>query len=259
MADEPKGDELTPQETPPAETSESNPTESQAQVQEGKEEQVDATSESQKEEETSQGESGDQPEQQEAKPSRVERRINQLLSKLKETGETQSKPLPKDEEPYFTQEEIEEGKVDPDRLVQRIQHTVQSEVQKAIQMDRLNQQYESAVKEHQSDLEGIKDIDPDLEAEAVAEYEALNYQVNPYTGEKTFVPAVKLSEIVTKIQTRAQKLAEKLAEDIAEGNKAYLKNVSSSQAVPSSAAVTGKKSIKPETTDFSEFEKAYSS
>jgi hypothetical protein len=125
-------------------------------------------------------------------------------------------------------------------------------------VDRINQQYESAVREHQTDLEGIKNIDSELEAEAVSDYEALNYQINPLTGNKEFVPAVKFSEIVAKIQSRAEKIAQKMAEKIAEGNEQFIKKVSSSQAVPSSGAVTGSKSVKPETTDFKEFEKAYS-
>lgn len=266
MADEIQADASAAQETPSSEGSESSLVENQKQeVQsEGQEEQTKTTGESQVEEqpkaESETKETGDQSGQKEAKPSRVERRIQSLISKIKEGSESKvDAPKQQEPQPYFTEEEIEQGRIDPNTLMQRIQANVQTEVQKAIQMDRVNQQYESAVKSHQSDLEGIKDIDPDLEAEAVAEYEALNYQINPYTGKKVFVPAVKLSEIVSKIETRARKLAEKMAENIAEGNKEYLKSVSSSQAVPSSGAVTGTKSVTPDTTNFSEFEKAYSS
>jgi len=261
MADNQLGDELAPQDTPPAEESESYQVEDQVQVEDtDSEEQSEATSQNQTtEEETPKGEADDGRDGKDTKPSRIERRISQLVSKLKEVDDTKSEPPVREDKPLFTDEEMSEGTVDPNRLVERIKNTVQTEVQRAIQMDRINQQYDSAVKEHQSDLEGIKDIDPDLEAEAVAEYEAINYQTNPLTGEKVFVPAVKLSEIVNKIVVRATKLAEKMAVEIAEGNKKYLKDVSSSQAIPSSGNVSGSKSVKSDTNDFTEFEKAYSS
>lgn len=248
------------QSTPPAKTEEV-PNQEGKQAQEEQETPVKATSESQGEEaeKSSSEETGDQSGQ-EAKPSRVERRIHDLISKVKEVGQIQT-PAPSENrsQPVFSKEDIEAGEIDPNTLEQRIQNTVQSEVQKAIQMDRINQQYVSAVRDHQTDLEGVKDIDPDLEAEAAKEYEVVNYQINPLTGQREFVPAVKFSEIVSKIQTRAERLAQKLAEKIAEGNEQFIKKVSSSQAVPSSGAVTSSKSVKPETTNFSEFEKAYSS
>lgn len=223
------------------------------------ESQSGAESENQSEGQPS-GEAGDQSEQGE-KPSRVERRIQSLLSKVKENGEhqSQSQPQYQSPQPLISEEERQIGEVDPEQLERRIQGTIQSEVQKAIQLDRAERQYESAVKDHQADLSGIKDLDPDLEAEAVAEYEALNYRINPFTGQQQFIPAVKFSEIVAKIQARADKIAAKRAEAIAEGNEQFLKNVSSSQAVPTSGGIQSSKSVKPETTDFSEFEKAYSS
>lgn len=263
MADDKDTAAQAVQDTPPAEGSESSQVESQLETQDkGNEEQPEATSENQTEGEgqTSPGEAGDQSGQ-ETKPTRVERRIHTLLSKVKEVGQNQSQPPnPQNgQQPYFTQEEIDAGAVDPNVLSQRITNTVQSEVHKAIQLNRASQQYESAVKDHQTDLEGIKDIDPDLEAEAISDYNALNYRLNPFTGKEEFIPAVKFSEIVAKIQSRAEKLATKKAEEMADGNEQYLKKVSSSEAVPSSGAVTGSKSVKPETTDFKEFEKAYSS
>ena len=263
MADEIDTAAQAVQGTPPAEGSESSEVEGKLETQDlGNEEQPGASSENQTKEEdnTPSGETGDQSGQ-EAKPTRVERRINSLLSKVKEVGQNQTQPLPQNngQQPIITEEEKEAGVVDPNVLEKRIHESVQNEVQRAIQMDRVQQQYESAVKDHQADLEGIKDIDPDLEAEAVSEYEALNYRINPFTGKQEFIPAVKFSEIVNKIQSRAEKLATKRAEAIAEGNENYLKQVSSSQAVPSSGAVNGSKSVKPETTDFTEFEKHFSS
>lgn len=261
MADDQITEAESVQSTPPAEGSETSQTESQVQTQ-GEEvvEQPVATSENQEKEEvkTPSEETEDQSGQ-EAKPTRFERRIHSLLSKVKEAGQTQTQEPTVNKQELVTEQEMEAGQVDPRLLEQRIQSTVQAEVQKAIQMDRAQQQYSSTVKDHQADLEGVKDIDADLEAEAVQEYEAVNYQINPFTGQREFVPAVKFSEIVNKIQSRAEKIAQKMAEKIAAGNEQYLKQVSSSQAVPSSGAVSGTSSIKSDTTNFSEFEKQYSS
>lgn len=218
-----------------------------------------AENDNQSEDQKPSGEAGDQPEQGE-KPTRVERRIQSLLSKVKENGERQNQLPSQFQKPQslISDEERQTGEVDPEQLEKRIQSTIQNEVQRAIQMDRMGRQFESAVKDHQADLEGIKDIDPDLEAEAVAQYEALNYRINPFTGEVQFVPAVKFSEIVSKIQGMAEKLATKRAEAIVQGNEQFLKNVSSSQAVPTSGNIQGSKNVRAETTDFGEFEKAFS-
>jgi hypothetical protein len=263
MADEIIGDQLSPQSTPSAEGSEEVQVDDQVQVDnEEQTTQPEASSENQENGEKSSDGTGEQSGQ-DAKPSRVERRIHDLLSKVKEVGNTPASEKPANsEESLFTEQEkqdLEQGIIDPETLIKRVQSTVQSEVQKAIQIDRITQQYQSAVTEHAQDLESVKDIDPDLEAEAVAEYEALNYQTNPFTGEREFVPAVKLSEIVAKIENRAQKIATKMAEKIAEGNLKHLQDVSSSQAVPSNGAVGSTQSVSPDTTDFSAFEKAYSS
>lgn len=246
--------------TPLAQEQESNTQDNLAQVNEGQDIESKATSETQNKEaeKSSSGENGDQLEQ-EAKPSRIERRIKDLSSKVREYGQSQAQRAPvKSGQNYFTPEELEEGAIDPNTFMQRVQSTVQSEVAKAIQMDRLQQQYQSSVREHQADLDSIKDIDPDFESEAVAEYERLNYQINPFTGEKEFVPAVKLSEIVSKMKATAEKLAEKIAREKVAANEQHLKEVSSFQAVPTSAEVSSAKTSKPDTTNFAEFEKAYS-
>lgn len=250
MADEINPVVPTEQSTPPVEESES------IEGQKPENESPGTENENQSEGEPS-GEADDQSEH---KPSRAERRIQDLLSKVKENGERQAPQPPQYNrpQPLISEEERQAGEVDPVELERRLQGTVQNEVQRAIQLDRVKQQYESAVKEHQADLEGVKDIDPDLEAEAVAEYEALNYRINPFTGQQQFIPAVKLSEIVAKIEARAEKIANKRAEAIAEGNEQFIKRVSSTQAVPASGGIHSSKNVKPETTDFSEFEKAFS-
>lgn len=249
------------QSTPSGQEQGSESQESQSQAQEGESTESKATSDNQGtegEQSSSDGETGDQSGH-EAKPTRVERRVDQLLSRLKDKGQSQQHPGQGRQQPVLTKEEIESGRIDPNVLVQRIQSTVQSEVAKGIQLDRINQQYESSVKDHQVDLESVKDLDPDLEAEAVAEYEAINYQINPLTGQRVFIPAVKFSEVVAKITSRAEKLATKKAEKMIEENGQYISKVSSSQAVPSSGNVSGSKSVKDDTDDFAAFEKAHSS
>lgn len=286
MADDQETAAQAVQSTPSAEGSESNLSEGSVQTQDlGEDTQTGAMSENQEQEGTSEVENTSQEESQEpgdqsgqkAKPTRFERRIDSLINKVKENankaGQAQEQSflqngqplLSQDGEPLFTQEELEEG-IDPTVLNQRIQNTVQSAVQSALEAERtgqqvkqVNEQYVSAVREHEADLESVKNLDPELEAEAAREYNLINTQINPYTGEPMFVPAVKFSEIVAKIESRAKKYAEKMAQEIASGNEKFIQDVSSSQAVPSSGTGGGSRTINPDTTDFKEFEKAYSS
>lgn len=256
MADETKGDELTPQDTPPAEESDTTQSESPDQTQgEEKDQQSDATGENQTDEESSEKESGDQSERQEAKPTRFDKRLKDLIGKVREAGGAHQQTTTNEQPLQYTPDEIKKGEVDPEAFINR----VRSEVRTEMQLENARKEYNNTLQAHQADLESVKDLDPDLEAEAVKEYEMVNKQINPYTGEEVFYPTVKFSEVVTKLQTRSEKLARKMAEKIAEGEKEYLKNVSSNQAVPSGGQVSGSKTIKPETTNFSEFEKAYSS
>lgn len=256
MADEQTATQAT-QDTPPVKGNETVDVSTDT-----KTESQPGASEPQADDNQTSGEPGEQSEPEQVdKPSRIERRIKQLSSKVREYGESQTTTPPtyQQEQPLISDEEREVGSVDPNILEQRIQGRVQSEVQRQLTLERSRQQYESSVREHQSDLDGLKDIDPDLEADAVAQYEALNYRINPFTGRQEFVPAVKMSEIVAKIEARAEKLAAKRAEAIAAGNEQFIRQVSSTQAVPTSSNVSGSKTIKPETTDFRSFEKAYSS
>jgi len=252
----------TSQGTPPAEGSESTPQEQPSQ--EGSEQQPSEQGSEQgdgqqpEHSEETQGESSEgQPEQQGAKPTRAEKRVEQLLNKLRESRGTPS------EEPgvpgqsrskFFTEEEIAEGAIDPDVLEKRMRETVKNEVQQALEMDRINQQYTSAVKEHEADLESVKDLDPKIEELAVKQYEAINYQIHPLTGEKMFIPAVKMSEIVKKLTD----VINSAAEVVAQGNRQYAENVSQNQAVPTNGSVISSKPVRPETPNFEDFEKAYS-
>jgi len=252
----------TSQDTPPAEGSESTPQEQSSQ--EGSEQQPSGQGSEQGDGEQSehsegtQGENSEgQPEQQGAKPTRVERRIGQLLDKLKGShGASSEQPgVPgQSRSKFFTDEELAEGAIDPSVLEKRIGQTVQQEVQQALEMDRINQQYTSAVKEHEADLESVKDLDPKIEELAVKQYEVINYQINPLTGEKMFIPAVKMSEIVKKLTD----VINSAAENVAQGNRVYAENVSQNQAVPTNGSTISSKPVKENTTDFGAFEKAYS-
>lgn len=249
MADENQEVQQTSQDAPPAQGSESTPSPDQALLEqglEGKEEQPEHSSESQE------GNPEDQAGQQNGKPTRIERRMDNLLSKLKESNKAQSTPTNKPSG-LFGQEEIERGEIDPVTFEKRVQEQVQFEVQKTLRTERINTQYKSAVSEHQADIESVKDLDPTLEKMAVREYETLNYQINPLTGERMFIPAVKFSEIVAR--RRAE--VEQAAEEMASGNRNYTHSVSQTSAVPTNGAITSSKKISGDTTDFAEFEKNF--
>lgn len=247
----------TSQDTPPAQESKSNPIDDFSQ-ESGGEEQSEHSSEDQA------GKPENQPgQQEEQKPSRVERRISSLLGKLKESGQSapEVKKAAPEKPPYISQQEIEAGEIDPvafeQRLQQRIDSEVDSRVERALQMAEIKNQYTSAVKDHEADLESIsqQELDPDIENEAAAEYERLNHQINPLTGEPMFVPAVKFSEIVAKLTARAEKIAEKMAVQ----NKVYRQTVSQTSAITPSSSLSSSKKIGGDTADFTEFEQAFAS
>lgn len=251
----------TSQDTPPAEGNESQPEEQvqEDQVQnsqegtEGEETQPEHSGESQEEKPDDQ--SGDQ---QEAKPSRAERRISQLISKLKETHQSPSEPPgePARRNPrgFLTQEEIETGEIDPSVLEERLNKEAERRAEQKVQMTLVNQQYETAVKEHEADMDTVGEIDPNIEALAVKQYNALNFQTNPFTGQKVFIPAVKMSEIVQKLSDSVRAAAG----GTEESQRRYVEDVEQYQAVPSSSSVTSSKKVSEGTTNFSEFEKAFS-
>lgn len=249
MADENTEVVQTSQDAPPAQGSESNPPaapETSDPGTQGSEEQPEHSSNPQE------GNPEDQAGQ-DNKPSRVEKRINTLLSKLKENN-SPSTPENRKAQPYFTQEEINNGEIDPTTFEKRVQDRVQFEVHQALERERINTQYTSAVREHEADLESVKDLDPNVERMAVEQYEALNYQINPLTGKRMFIPAVKMTEIVKRISDHL----ERVADGIVEGNRQYTASVSQNQAVPTGGTIKSSKA-RSDTTDFTEFEKNFGS
>lgn len=257
MAEETQEVVQTSQETPPAQGSESDPTTEFTQ-ESGGEEQPEQSSENQDKEKPE-----TQAVQQEQKPTRVERRISSLIGKLKESTQ---RPLPNrgtggQNQPFISQQEVEEGALDPVAFEQRVKQQIDSEVDarvnQAVQMIEVNTQYKNAVEEHEADLQRVagEGLDPEIEAEAAAEYNRLNHQTNPLTGEMMFVPAVKFSEIVSKLISRAEKIAARMTSQ----NKEYRRNVSQTSAITPSGNLSNSKKVGGDTTDFTEFEQAFAS
>jgi len=146
-------------------------------------------------------ETPDAPEVEEPKKqTRAERRIQSLVSKLKERPQVQENFLQTPDEPLIRPEELESG-LDPVELERRVANRVQNEGYKTRQQIKAEIAYETAVGDHQSDIESVaKSIDPKLEKIAVRQYEAINYQINPMTGQPVFIPTVKLSEVVQMLK-----------------------------------------------------------
>ncbi len=188
---------------------------------------------------------------QDTKPSRVDRRIHQLLEEnrqLKERMSVLPTPTPI-QPPAFTPQDYEEG-IDPNAFLEQVRAETTNQVRQELAIKAAQDSYTSGINEHIKDAESIGEIDSDLEKEALAEYDMVNNVIDPRTGEKQFVPAVKLSEIVHKLEARATRLASK----IAEGNTLYAKKVSQSSSVPTSS-VPSSKSVNLD--NFEDVEKAY--
>lgn len=135
----------------------------------------------------------------ERKPTRSERRVEQLLKKLKERPSTEDLPQRGVDEPLIRPEEIETG-VDPQALEQRFNQKLQNATAQTRSQIKAEIAYENEVKSHMADLEAAVEIDPRIEKLVVRQYQALNYQLNPITGQQVFIPTVKFSEIVKQVQ-----------------------------------------------------------
>jgi len=262
MADQNEEVLQTSQDTPPAQESNSQTSDDASQEQN----QSESEEQSQHSSENPEGNQEDQEEQ--SKPTRAERRVGQLLEKLKTAGQqTYQGPAPlKPQTPkppsFISPEEREEGALDPDAFEKRAQQAVQAAVDAALQNERqkaqleaINNEFRSAVKEHEVDIAGVKDIPPHIEKLALRQYEVLNSAFNPMTGKKEFVPAVKFSEIVNEIT----KDLEGVIEGAELANKQYSIDISQSSAVPTAGNLRSSKKVTPDTTNFADFEKNFAS
>lgn len=160
----------------------------------------------QSEEQSQEQEKEAQPtEQGEKKPTRAQRRIQQLLEKVKQgqqSGDDYSNVFNEQEEDFITPEEYQNG-IDPQVLKQRIeqreQQRLQQHSQSIKQQLKAEMAYEQEVKSHQSDIDSVQSSEeikknPVLERMAVRLYEKENYSVDPRTGQTFFNPVLKLSE-----------------------------------------------------------------
>jgi len=171
----------------------------------------------QEQEEIQEQESVAEPTQQEKKPTRAERRVQQLLEKMKAQKSQGEYPdlasANTQDEPLISPDDYESG-IDPAALEQRIkareQRNLQASTQNIKQQLKAEFAYEQAAKDHEADLESVsqsEDIkkNPALERMAVRLYEKENYLVDPRTGQTFFNPVIKLSEALKIVK---QDLAE---------------------------------------------------
>lgn len=259
MAEETQEQLQGSQVTPPAEgstpsTQEAKETsQDQAQVPENQEK---TDEQPQHSEDQQDGKSEDQAGQ--AKQTRGEKRIQSLLTKLKETNSQEVVQQANQQiDGIFTADELASGEVDfasfNDRLQKFIDQKVNAAKSEVVSTVQSRSLYSSKVNEFVADTEQVKFEDPALEELAVEQFNAINYQVNPLTQERDFIPAVKLSEIKAKLEKGIKIAAEKLVQQ----NKAFAKSVSDNQTVPI-GNVGSSRSVADDTTDFRAFEKAHS-
>jgi len=168
------------------------------------------------------------------KPTRKERRIQQLIGKLKDKDKAESQGTKgldqllglNPNEPLIKPEEYEQG-VDPQELERRQRNREMALEQRVLNRVASQQQYREKVGDHLKDAEAMADTlasDPDLDKAATRLYNDVNYQVDPYTGKEVFTPRRKMSEIVENLQNvvskrataETTKIGKKIAEQISE-------------------------------------------
>lgn len=172
----------------------------------------------------------DSSEHEKPKPRRAERRIQELTRKLKERPVPQEDFLSGPDQPLVRPEELETG-LDPQQLEQRVAQRMQNESAKTRRQIKAELAYEGAVNEHISDIErASENLDPRLEKIAVRQYNAMNYQVNPYTGQPVFVPTVKFSEVVEMLKGDLDNLT---SDAVAKASKDIIR-ASNESALPAS-------------------------
>ena len=143
------------------------------------------------------------------KPTRRDRRIHKLIDKLKSKDQEQmseeqyAQTLGIDPNaPLIKEEEAQMG-IDPNVLNQRQRARELLVERRAKNAAVAEIEYKASVKDHLADAEDtLKKLEGDdvLDEIVASQYDALNYQTDPYTGQKYFVPKVKMSEIYAKQQ-----------------------------------------------------------
>jgi hypothetical protein len=187
-------------------------------VEESSEEAVDDKEESV---EGSEGSRDSDSGEEERKPTRAERRIQELVAKTKqqeELLEKLSEPNPGDwkgqlKEPLITPDEYQEG-VDPKALEQRIEKRVAQTVQRTLAMSRQQEAYKGQLEAHTQDLQTVVDKYPELTEDPALEEAFLDAYNDANYINGGFVPRKTPSEIAAKIMKIRDSVATKSAAQV---------------------------------------------
>lgn len=133
------------------------------------------------------------------KPTRAERRIPQLLEKLRSSGESKTdapslSQILGPEQPLIRPDEYEQG-VDPNELERRFQDARLRDREVTKRELRAEMSFEQSVKDNLSDVESTQKELED-EPEQIDRYVAEQYQALNFNAQGQFVPRKKMSEIL---------------------------------------------------------------
>jgi hypothetical protein len=180
-------------------------------------------------------------ETEERRPTRYDRRVSKLISKLKDKNTNTQGVADSDvnqlfgvnpDEPLIRPEEYETG-IDPAELQRRQQAREMAIEQRIMRNLETKQQFKSTVLEHVSDAEATaKELEQDevLDEIVTEQYNLANYTIDPYTGQEVFVPRVKMSEILAK----QKKLLDRKISSAQADVSLSLRNQASNTALPPS-------------------------
>jgi len=193
--------------------------------------------------------------------TRGERRIQDLLGKLKAT-QTQVQTvnpniLNDGNQPLISEDEIATGAIDPSTLQARFDARLKAEranLKTEVMRDlEAKNNFESSINEGLSDLEATQKAmategNQDLEDMIAEQYRLANYSIDPYTGQEVFIPRVKMSQLYEKQKALLEKRTTA---------RVAATNTRLADIVSESAGVVGSSTQSSEQDDLSEsFEKA---
>jgi hypothetical protein len=193
--------------------------------------------------------------------TRGERRIQDLLGKLKAT-QTQAQTVSPDIvnpdiQPLITDEEKATGAIDPEQLQTRFNAALKAErnnLKAEVMRDlEAKNHFESSINEGLSDLEATQKAmategNQDLEDMIAEQYRLANYSIDPYTGQEVFIPRVKMSQLYEKQKALLEKRTTA---------RVAATNTKLADIVSESAGVVGSSTQSSEQDDLSEsFDKA---
>lgn len=176
--------------------------------------QTQASESTQESTDDNQGEHINNSSEEEKEPTRKEKRISKLerqkegidnlLSQLKGPAQNQGQ---EDQKPIISQQDYESG-IDPQELERRIMEREEQARNKSVRDAVSFMDYRDQVKDFKRDVEDTMkspELDPtsDEYDEALddlvsSQFESMNSVYDPYTGQTSFVPKVKMSELLAK-------------------------------------------------------------